>query len=106
MQSDWYTMYAKGVSNMAQLSIRMDDDLRRKTEEILSALGLNISSAVTIFAHQIVRTQGIPFPLTLSNGSRTDRRDAAIAFVELAKTSSVKLEMGYAFNRDECYDDE
>jgi len=91
---------------MAQISIRMDDELRRKTEEILGGLGLNISSAVNIFAHQIVMTQGIPFPLTLSNGFRADRQNAAREFVEFAKSHPVKLEQGYKFNRDECYDDE
>jgi DNA-damage-inducible protein J len=91
---------------MAQISIRMDDALRKKTEAVLSGLGLNMSSAVNIFAHQIVRTQGIPFPLTLSKEFKTDRQDAARAFVEFAKMHPIKLEHGYAFNRDECYDDE
>ena len=99
-------MYAKGVIYIAQISIRMDDELRRKTEEVLNGLGLNISSAVNVFAHQIVRLQGIPFPLTLSNGARADRQNAAKAFVELAKAHPVKLEQGYKFNRDECYNNE
>jgi DNA-damage-inducible protein J len=99
-------MYVKEVRIMAQISIRMDDELRKKTEEVLGGLGLNISSAVNIFAHQIVRTQGIPFPLTLTNGYRTDRQDAAKAFIEFAKANPVKFEQGYSFNRDECYDDE
>lgn len=106
MHTIWYTMHAKGVDNMAQISIRMDDELRKKTEEVLSGLGLTISSAVNIFAHQIVRTQDIPFPLTLSGGASSDRQSAARDFVEYAKTRPVKLEQGYNFNRDECYDDE
>jgi addiction module RelB/DinJ family antitoxin len=99
-------MYTEGVINMAQISIRMDDELRRKTEEVLDGLGLNISSAVNIFAHQIVMTQGIPFPLTLSNVARTNRQDAVKAFFEFAKAHPIKVEPGYKFNRDECYDDE
>ena len=91
---------------MALISIRMDDELRKKTEEVLSGLGLNISSAVNIFAHQIVRTQSIPFPLTLSDGVSTDRQRAARDFVEYARNRPVRLEQGYNFNRDECYDDE
>jgi DNA-damage-inducible protein J len=100
-------MYTKkGVGIVAQISIRMDDELRRKTEEILVGLGLNLSSAVNIYAHQIVRTRGIPFPLTLSIGFRTERQDAVRTFVEFAKSRPVKLEQGYTFNIDECYDDE
>jgi len=91
---------------MAQISIRMDDDLKRKTEEVLDELGLSISAAVNILAHQIVRTRGIPFPLTLTSTPEDSRQEAARVFVEYAKSHPVNLGQDYRFNRDECYDDE
>jgi addiction module RelB/DinJ family antitoxin len=91
---------------MAQISIRIDDDLRRKTEEILGGLGLNMSAAVNILAHQIVRTRGIPFPLTLADETHATRREAAASFVKFAASHSAPLDQGYKFSRGECYDDE
>jgi DNA-damage-inducible protein J len=96
----------KGVILMSQISIRMDDELRKKTEEILGELGLSMSAAVNILARQIVRTQGLPFPLTLSGKYAPDRKEAAKSFVAFAKSNPVGLEQEYKFNRDACYDDE
>jgi addiction module RelB/DinJ family antitoxin len=99
-------MHLKELAYMAQISIRIDDDLRRKTEEILGELGLNMSAAVNILARQIVRTRGIPFPLTLADEIKPNRHEAAAAFVAFAASHPVELGQGYKFNRDECYDNE
>ncbi len=50
---------------MANVSFRMDDDLKRKTETVLDALGLNMSTAITMFAKAIVREQRLPLDLSL-----------------------------------------
>ncbi|GHS91072.1 DNA-damage-inducible protein J [Synergistales bacterium] len=46
---------------MAQLSIKIDDNLKEQAELIFGALGLNISTAFDIFVRQTVREGGIPF---------------------------------------------
>jgi addiction module RelB/DinJ family antitoxin len=76
----------------------MDDELRRKTEEILDELGLSMSAAVNILAHQIVRTRGIPFPLTLSDAYRPDRSEAAETL--LTASRSICFEPEYKFAGD------
>ena len=50
---------------MANVSIRMEDTLKKQTEAILDQLGMNMSTAVSIFAKAIVREQGIPFSLKI-----------------------------------------
>jgi DNA-damage-inducible protein J len=45
------------------VSFRMDEELKRKTEQTLDEIGLNMSSAFTVFAKAIVRTGAIPFEL-------------------------------------------
>lgn len=52
---------------MANLNIRVDDGLKKQAEEVLSELGLSISSATTVFLKQVVRSGGIPFELKLEN---------------------------------------
>ena len=47
------------------LNIRIDEDLKKKAEEIFNELGLNMSTALTVFLRQTVRSNGIPFDLRL-----------------------------------------
>ncbi|MCL2693733.1 MAG: type II toxin-antitoxin system RelB/DinJ family antitoxin [Oscillospiraceae bacterium] len=48
---------------MANVNIRIDDNLKRDTEGILSELGLSLSAATTMFYKQVVRYGGIPLDL-------------------------------------------
>jgi len=48
------------------LNVRIDADLKKQSEEIFSELGLNMSTALTVFLRQTVRSRGIPFEMRLS----------------------------------------
>ena len=50
---------------MATVSFRMDATLKKQTEAILDQLGMNMSTAMTLFAKAVVREHGIPFALTV-----------------------------------------
>ena len=50
---------------MATVSFRMDDTLKRQTEAVLEELGLNMTTAMTIFAKTIVREQRLPLDLSI-----------------------------------------
>jgi len=70
---------------MAQtsISIRIDEDVKRDAESLLSKLGLTLSSATNVFFRQVIRTQGIPFPLSAAEaeGSTMEaRREFGEAF--------------------------
>ena len=47
----------------AIFNMRIDPDLKREAEELFASFGLNLSDAVTMFFHQAVREQGLPFEL-------------------------------------------
>lgn len=47
------------------LNIRIDADLKKQAEDIFNELGLNMSTALTVFLRQTVRSNGIPFELRL-----------------------------------------
>jgi DNA-damage-inducible protein J len=49
---------------MAQINIRIDDNLKEKAELLLEELGLNMSTAFNIFIRQTIRQGGIPFEIT------------------------------------------
>jgi DNA-damage-inducible protein J len=52
------------MANTTNVSIRMDTSLKQQAEDLFSDLGLNMTSAMTIFLKQAVRIQGIPFEVT------------------------------------------
>lgn len=49
---------------MAQISLRIDDDVKKNAETTLDEIGLSMSTAITIFLKTVVREQRIPFELT------------------------------------------
>lgn len=51
----------------SSINIRMDEDLKKKFEEICIDLGLNMSVAFNVFAKAVVRKKGIPFEISLNN---------------------------------------
>lgn len=65
------------------VTVRMDEDMKKQADELFSDLGLTLSAAVTIFVKQSLREQGIPFALTRDILNRKTRE--AIKEVELLK---------------------
>lgn len=49
---------------MSQINIRMDDNLKKQADELFNELGLNMSTAITMFIKQAVRQKGIPFEVS------------------------------------------
>lgn len=44
-------------------TIRIDDDLKKECDLIFEDLGLTMSTAMTLFLKQVVKTNGLPFEL-------------------------------------------
>jgi len=49
---------------MAQVNIRMDDDLKVQADKLFYELGLNMTTAFNMFVRQSLRQGGIPFEVT------------------------------------------
>jgi len=49
---------------MAQVNIRIDDELKNRGEILFNELGISMSAAVNMFVAQAVREGGIPFSVT------------------------------------------
>lgn len=49
---------------MAQVNFRIDDNLKTKAENACSAMGLTLSSAVTIFLTKVANENRIPFEIS------------------------------------------
>jgi len=58
-------IYSEGkVLIMAQVNIRIEDGLKEKADILFAELGLNMTTAFTMFVSQSVRQGGIPFEIT------------------------------------------
>ncbi len=49
---------------MAQISVRVEETLKKDAERTLDDIGLSMSSAINIFLKSVVRENRIPFELT------------------------------------------
>lgn len=78
---------------MANVSFRMDDTLKRQTESILEQLGLNMTTAMTMFAKAIVREQRLPLDLSIDpfySPANQPRLKRAIENYESGKSAPIK----------------
>lgn len=51
--------------SMKLINIRMDEDLKREMEIVCDDLGINITTAFTIFAKKLTREKRIPFSVSI-----------------------------------------
>jgi DNA-damage-inducible protein J len=86
-------------SQTTNVSIRMDASLKREAENLFADLGLNMTTAMTMFLRQAIRKQGIPFEISRIPNAETI---AAMKEAELiAHDPNVK---GYT-NLEELFED-
>ena len=51
--------------SMKLINIRMDEDLKQEMEIVCNDLGINITTAFTIFAKKLTREKRIPFSVSI-----------------------------------------
>ncbi|MBO4326329.1 MAG: type II toxin-antitoxin system RelB/DinJ family antitoxin [Clostridia bacterium] len=61
------------------INIRIDEDLKKSAEQLFSDLGLNMSSAITIFLRSSVDYNGIPFEIKKTGRARTLNDDELLS---------------------------
>lgn len=49
----------------ANLNIRIDEDVKKQSEELFENLGMNMTTAINVFLRQAIRKRGIPFEITM-----------------------------------------
>ena len=57
----------------ADIKVRIDSGVKRETQEIFDALGLDIGAAVNIFLRQVIIHHGLPFRVNLEPNAETQR---------------------------------
>ena len=81
---------------MANVSFRMDDTLKQQTEAVLEQLGLNMTTAMTMFAKTIVREQRLPLDLSIDpfySAANQSRLKRAIENYESGRSEPIQKSM-------------
>ena len=77
------------MSRTANVFARIEPELKEDSENILSELGIPMSSAIGLFLRQVVLQRGLPFEVKLPNKK-------PVAMGNLSDTElNVELEKGY-----------
>ena len=50
---------------MAQISLRIDDDVKSGAEQALNDIGLSMAAAINVFLRKVAREKRIPFELSV-----------------------------------------
>ena len=75
---------------MSQINIRMDDNLKKQADELFNELGLNMSTAITMFIKQAVMQRRIPFEIA-SNRPDKETLSAMLEAERISKDPSIKV---------------
>jgi DNA-damage-inducible protein J len=60
----------------AHINIRVDSDIKNEAQEIFASLGLDMTSAITVFLRQSIRRKGLPFAVTSAHSPKTPHPDS------------------------------
>lgn len=52
------------MAQSVNVNFRMDEQLKRNAEEICAKMGMNLSTAITIFCRKLEQERRIPFEIT------------------------------------------
>ena len=59
----------KGVAEMANVTVRIDETLKAQLQGLVSNLGMDMTTVFTLAAKQAVREQALPFKPTMNTGT-------------------------------------
>ena len=88
------------TGSTTNISIRMDADLKARADTLFAELGMNLSTAFTIFVRQSLREGGIPFDISLNHPNK----ETIAAMLEAERIGKDPFVRGYT-DLDELFSD-
>ena len=65
-------MLLQGGTEMANITISIDDDIKKQLQELMTELGLDITTYFTMAAKQAIRERRIPFEITTNTNKESE----------------------------------
>ena len=85
----------------ANVTIRMDEDLRKEATALFDDLGISLNQAITLFVKQAVREQKIPFEISRN----IPNKETLDAFKEIELMKAGKAPYKAYNNIDDMFED-
>ena len=86
---------------MANINVRINDDVKKNAEEVFAKLGLTPTTAISLFYNQVIRTNSIPFELKAD----TPNKVTLSAIEEVEKMDKGEIESKTFSSVDELMED-
>ena len=88
---------------VSTVNVRMDADVKRNFEAICSSIGMNLTTAVNIFARRVIREGKIPFELSANfdvsdNEAKKDWAVAKSAFEQMRRQAQNACPQGMSLD--------
>lgn len=55
------------------ITIRVEDKVKKESSDIFKEVGMDMSTAINVFLKQVIRSNGIPFPVSADVPNTTTR---------------------------------
>lgn len=75
----------------ASFNFRIDENLKKQAENIFDEMGMNMTTAFTIFTKAVVRSGKIPFEISVDPFWKTEYQDYLAKQYDEYKTGDIKL---------------
>ena len=79
-----YTLYI--LLSMTQLNIRIEEKTKKAAQKALSDIGLDLSSGVKLFLHQVATEKGLPFQPTKNPAALRAKWDTEVSNAKRGKS--------------------
>lgn len=77
---------------MANIQLRLDDELKNKADELFKDLGLDTTTAIRMFLTQAVSNNGIPFEIKRKKDYEKFTEDEILTLLEKSRKSAERGE--------------
>lgn len=84
---------------MANINVRINEGLKLEVEKVLEELGMNMSTAITVFLKAVVRNNGLPFSLDIPN-EKTNKAYQEVENILSGKTVAKKYKDTVKLRKD------
>ena len=84
------------MEKTATLNLRINPVVKERAEEVLSQLGIPMSTVINMYLNQISLTGGIPFPVSLPKAPVSVSADAMTAFYTIQKDKVIVTNLLYS----------
>ena len=96
-----YCVYTVTIIHMSTIQIRVDKKLKKQARKVLDEIGLDMSSAITLYLKQISLRKGLPFLALTKNDLTPEAEDTILNAAQDVRSGK---NITHAMNPDELID--